>query len=124
MTAKVSLSDKATTSTHEALNIVINLKHKLSTALAERKVFNFKNADYDLVFQLLSCISWCNLDKFASISDALSHVYILDIIFCVMKDVIPQIKIRTQKYPYWYDKHLISLLREKERHRRSYVKCG
>ena len=43
VTADVSLSEKATSSTHEALNIIVNLEHTLSTVSVERKVFNFFN---------------------------------------------------------------------------------
>ena len=39
-----------------------------------------------------------------------------------MKDGIPTVNINARNFPYWYDKELITLMREKERIRINYVK--
>lgn len=121
-TATTSIAEKATSSTHDALDVVVNLSNIQSTVTVDRTAYNFKKADFDVIYQLLACISWSNLDNFSSVNDALCHVY--DIIFAVMKDTIPTVKIDSKKFPYWYDKDLISLIRQKERVRNIFVKNG
>ena len=38
--------------------------------------------------------------------------YFYDIVFAIMKDCIPVQRISHNKYPYWYDRKLISLHRD------------
>ena len=71
---------------------------------------------------LLSCIFWSDWNSFHTVDDAWQHFY--DIINAVIKDSIPTFKLNGRAYPQWYSKELISLVREKEKSRRAFLKCG
>ena len=118
----VKKAEKATTSTHEALEVNLRLPCEQSTMKIERKVYNFKKADFDVVHRLLACLSWCNLLHFKTTSDALSYFY--DIILAVIADSIPTVKARSRDFPYWYDGELISLVLEKERLSQKFKRTG
>ena len=112
-TAFVRTAEKATSSTHDALEVNLRLPCEQKTTKIERKAYNFKKADFDVVHRLLACISWCNLQLFKTTDDAMGYFY--DMISAVIADSIPTVKARSREFPYWYDGELISLVLEKER---------
>ena len=120
--ASVSETTVAAHSTHKALEIIVNTKVEKTTVSSSRIAYNFKKADFNVVCQLLACISWSNLDYFPTVNAALCHV--LDILFAVIADAVPKVKISSKSFPVWYDAELISLVNEKERVHKHYVKTG
>ena len=115
-------TDKATSSTHVALEVSIDIAHKQHTTNVKRTVYNFKGADFSVVHRALACLDWSNLDKSTSVNDMLS--YFNDVIFAVIKDFIPVVHINCRKYPHWYDKGIIALITEKFKCRQQFVKSG
>ena len=111
-----------TSSTHQALEIVVPLRSRTSYTCVERTTYNFKKADFDLIFRLLACLSWSNLEYFASVNDALSYFY--DIIFAVIVHCVPTVKFNASKFPHWYNSELIAVIKEKERARKDYLASG
>ena len=119
----VSHTDNPVTSTHQALEVFVSLVCKESANVSMRPTFNFKKADFSLIFRLpvLACISWSNLDHFVTVNDALSHFY--DIFFAVIADCVPLVKYNACKFPHWYNSELIALIKEKERARKRFTNC-
>ena len=120
--ASVCETSVAAHSTHKALEIIVNTKVEKTTVTTSRIAYNFKKADFYVICQLLTYISWSNLDYFPTVNAALCHV--LDIVFAVIADAVPKVKICSKTFPVWYDAELISLVNEKERTHRQYVKTG
>ena len=118
----VSIADKACSSIHDALSLVVDVKSDHHSVHTSRTNFNFKRADWEHMIMLLSCISWSNLEHFPSVNDALAYFY--DIIHAVMLDCVPTVIINTKKFPYWYDAELITLVKEKELYHKAYIRNG
>ena len=122
VTMDISIALKACSSTHDALSVVIDVESDHHTQHITRTNYNFKRANWDMLLTLLSLISWSNLDTFSTVNDAL--VYFYDIVHAAMRDCIPTVRINSKKFPYWYDKDLITLVKEKEKYRNIFVKNG
>ncbi|MEL7308158.1 MAG: reverse transcriptase family protein, partial [Pseudomonadota bacterium] len=82
----------------------------------------FKKADFEVIRRLLAYVCWSQVLSSVSASEALSNFY--DIIFAVLSDCVPIVRIRDAKFPYWYTKELINLIKEKEVARRKFIKTG
>ena len=119
---RIDIVENATSSTHKALEITARLNVNQSITRSERVAYNFKNADWDNIFCLLSCIFWSDWRSFNSVNDAFDHFY--DVLHAVIKESIPTFKIRDKKFPSWYSKELIILVKNKERSRRKYIMNG
>lgn len=118
----VSPSENAARSNHHALDVVLHLPNDQSCVQIQRRAYNFKRANFDIVYQLLACLSWSNLHCFSTANAALGHFY--DLISAVIVDAIPTVNIRKRKYPHWYDGELISLVIEKRRIHKRYKQTG
>ena len=119
----VDVSEKATTSTHFALEAQVNIRHKPDERKVEpRVIYNFKKTDWDYVHQLLTCICWSNLLGFPNVHDATQYFY--DIIFAIMTDCVPTFNVKPSRYPTWYNHELITLIKEKARVHSKYLKRG
>lgn len=111
-----------TSSTHRALELHIDVPSKSKATFVDRMTFNFKKADFDAIHRLLACICWSALLPNNCANDALSYLY--DVIFAVINDCVPVVKLRKSKFPPWYNADLISLIKEKEHVRKLFVKSG
>ena len=114
--------DNATTSTHKALEITAKLNVKHNTAKSERVAYNYKRVDWDHILRLLACIYWTNWSCFYSTDDAFNHFY--DIVYAVIEDSIPTYKVKNGKFPSWYSKELIALVKHKVHFRRQFLSNG
>ena len=47
-----------------------------------------------------------------------------DVIDAVVKDNVPSVNIRDRKYPHWYDRDIICMIKEKYRWRKKYIDTG
>ena len=109
-----------TSSNHRALELCIDLPSKSKTSFADRMTLNFKKADYDAIHRLLACLCWSVLLPSNSANDALSFFY--DVIFAVIADCVPVVKLLKSKFHYWYNSELITRMTEKEHARKLFVK--
>ena len=55
-------------------------------------------------------------------NDALNHVY--DMLFAVMKDCVPMQRINHKHYPYWFDREIITVIKQKHKAHREYIRRG
>ena len=120
--ASVQFAANPVSSTHQALKVHVALHCKLQVPGVQRTTYNFKKAEFDVIRRLLACVCWSQLLSSVSVNEALSNFY--DILFAVLSDCVPIVKIKDSKFPYWYSKELISLIKEKERARKRFVKTG
>ena len=118
----ICIADKACSSIHNALSLAVNIKSEHHFVQTSRTTFNFQRADWEHMIMLLSLISWNNLAHFPTVNDALSHFY--DIIYAVIIDCVPMVTINTKKFPFWYDRELITMVKEKEKYRKMYINNG
>ena len=123
LVTQVQLSEKATTSTHRALEVSVEVDdYSIPTNDKQRVVYNYKKADFCTIIQVLSYISWGGLSYFKNIDDAFGYFY--DMLYATITDHVPTVKIRQNKFPHWYDHEIITMINEKERIRRRYIKKG
>ena len=119
----VDIAEKANTSTHDALETCISLNADIkSPPTTHRTVYNYKKADWNAILCALSCICWSSLFMNASVDEAFSLFY--DLLFATIKDYIPLVKTKGFKFPSWYTGELISLIRDKEKYHKDFIKNG
>ena len=111
-----------TSSTHQALDISLNLPRKSKTTPVQRTAYNFKKADFASIHRLLACICWSVILPSQCANEALSCFY--DIIFAVIADCVPVKRYNASKFPHWYSVGLIALIKEKEQARRAFLRNG
>ena len=119
---QVQVVENATSSTHNALEITLPLKINIREEKVSRQSYNFKKADWDHLFQLLSCVMWCDWSSFSSTDDAFNYFY--DILYAAIQESIPTFKSGTKKFPFWFDKTLRDHIKLKERCHKSYLRTG
>ena len=118
----VEHATKATESTHVAFQVYINTECTHKTVNVSRTVYNFKRADFTEINNKLQCMHLGGLHLFHDVNESLSHVY--DILFSVMKDCVPTQRINHKHYPYWFDRETITLIKQKHKVHRDYVRGG
>ncbi|KAL0852460.1 hypothetical protein ABMA28_000634 [Loxostege sticticalis] len=90
----------------------------LTLSSREEPRYKFYKGDYCKIIEELKVISWH--DVFKQCSDVDSMVQLLyDKINNIIRKHIPKSKNSTRKYPCWYSRDLISLLREKNKYQRT-----
>ena len=119
--AQCHITDTATTSTHRAIDVSLAIPHVGAPAPTPRVVYSYKKADFNNIIQALSCIWWCTY-SFSSVDQAFNNFY--DVLYAVINDNVPRINIRVQKYPMWYTRDLISLIKQKYKWRKKFIQCG
>ena len=112
----------ATTSTHQGLEVTFPLKVELKQEKKQREAYNFRSADWDHIFRLLSCIMWSDWSAFSSVDAAFEYFY--DVLYAVIKEGIPTYKVKTKRFPSWYDAELRTLVKLKDRARTSFIRTG
>ena len=118
----VTYTEKATSTTHSALHVVVDVLAEHHTAQINREVYNFKRADWREINTLLNYVDWSCLHDFTTVDEAVTYFY--DIVFATMKDCIPVQRISYKRYPYWFDPQLISLIKSKTKFHREYIKTN
>ena len=120
--AQCHITDNATTSTHRAIDVSLAIPHVCPPAPTPRVVYSYRKADFNNIIQALSCIWWCTYRGFSTVDQAFNNFY--DVMYAVIDDNVPRVNIRVQKYPTWYTSDLISLIKEKYKWRKKYIKSG
>ena len=118
----VTYTEKATSTTHSALHVVVDILAEHHTAQINREVYNFKRADWREINTLLNYVDWSCLHDFTTVDEAVTYFY--DIVFAIMKDCIPVQRISYKRYPYWFDPQLISLIKSKAKFHREYIRTN
>ena len=117
----ISAATKSNTSTHEPLEVTIDINYTPPVNKQKRSVYNYKKADFPTILHILSLMYWGNFDNF-SVHEAFSHFY--DILYAVLKDNVPVIDIKPNDYPIWYSHELIRLIKSRDKVREKFVKHG
>ena len=122
MQATCSLTANATSSTHKAIDVSIDVACTTSPTPTPRKVYSYKKADFNAIIQALSCIWWCGSTCLSTVDEAFDEFY--DVLHAVIRDNVPQVNIKVHKYPSWYNHELITLIKQKFKWRKKFVKGG
>ena len=112
----------ATSSTHTALEVTVPVKINIRQAKCKGEIRNYKKADWDHVFRLLSCLMWSNWNFFTSVDAAYEYFY--DILHAVICESVPTYKASAKQFPPWYTKSLRDLIKYKDRCHKSYLRTG
>lgn len=109
---------------HPALAIEIKLlkMHPLQFRMNNLNSYNFKKANFPLLYNLLQSIDWGFLDQIFDVDNACSAFY--DTLHSVFAVSIPKAKPVMSKriYPPWFDRELIKTLLNKNKAARLYRK--
>ena len=119
---QVDLIDNATSSTHQALEVNIRLNAVVNARVPNRIVYDYKKADWNHIFCLLSCIHWSDWSSFTSVDEAFQYFY--DILHAIIEEGIPTFNLKNKKFPRWSNKKVISLVKQKERKRDEFLRSG
>ncbi|CAH0727173.1 unnamed protein product, partial [Brenthis ino] len=109
---------------HPPIEITISLPKIKSLKCKPFLQRNFFKADYNQINERLSSIDWHDqLNKCSSVDDSVAKFY--SIIGKIIEENVPKYNCnRNSKYPRWYSKNLIKLLKEKEKHRKLFKIFG
>ena len=119
---KIDLVEKATSSTHYALDITVKLNAVPVDVPPNRIVHNYRKADWTHIYTLLSYIFWSDFASFPSVNAAYEHFY--DVLNAVIKECVPTFNVSGNKFPHWYSKDLIATIKHKEKQRCIFLKSG
>lgn len=122
LSVSVDYSVNPVSSTHRSLEVFVTFPCKSNAHVVQCSTYNFKKADFGEIRRLLSLVCWSQLISYVDVNVALSNFY--DIIFAILTDCVPLVKFKYSKFPCWYSKELISVIKEKERVRKLFVKTG
>ena len=118
----VHKSSKATTSTHGAIEFDVKIAMPKREKKSVRNVYNYKKANFNVIIQLLTLVFWGDFNSFQTVNEAFTSFY--DILFSVIKDNVPLVKVKVRSYPHWYDHDLIKMIKQKDKARRAFIKAG
>lgn len=93
---------------------------KESTLLGQNHIYNFKKADFLSLYKDISSISWRELENIDNVNLAVDYFY--NKLYSVFDLHVPKAKSVSSKYPTWFNRSLILLIKKKERLRRMYNK--
>nr|CAI5848084.1 unnamed protein product [Callosobruchus analis] len=74
--------------------------------------YNFRKANFQLLYEMIMNINWANLESMTNVELACELLY--SEIYKILDYCVPKVKrIYTHKYPPWYSRHLIQILKQK-----------
>lgn len=108
---------------HPAL--IINLDFKVHVPLKPKQsnMYNFKSADYKLINSKLSSIDWKQCLNKCSEVDLMTDVF-YESLWKIIKEHVPKRKRLNHKYPPWYSRALVGVLKDKEKLRVRFKRHG
>lgn len=99
---------------HPPLQIDILCSQQKLLNQNHKTVFKFHNADYGLIIDRLNSYDWTHeLDTSKSLEENTEKFY--NIINNIITELVPKKQLNKNKYPIWYSKNLIRILKEKEK---------
>lgn len=109
---------------HPALEFSVSLHTKAIKPCNPNKdyFYNFSKANFLSLYELIRDSDWSNLDNFEDPDLWTEHFYHL--INTALDASVPKTLRRKRKYPVWYSKDIISLIKVKDRNRKKYQKTG
>lgn len=82
--------------------------------------YNFKKADFLLMYNSLRDRDWKELESIFDVNEAVQYFY--SELYQIFNYSVPLTQVRKSKYPQWFDCSLIFMIKRKERLRRKYNK--
>lgn len=73
--------------------------------------FNFKKADFQLMYRLFESQSWAVLDGITDVNMAIDSFY--DILYNIFQQSVPKSTQIGKKYPVWFNREIIKLIKQK-----------
>nr|CAI5827432.1 unnamed protein product [Callosobruchus analis] len=74
--------------------------------------YNFRKANFQLLYEMIMNVNWANLESMTNVELACEFLY--SEIYKILDYCVPKVKrIYTHKYPPWYSRHLIQILKQK-----------
>ena len=84
---KTHVVQNATSSTHCAMEVSVPLKIHVKNTQPKASGYDYRKADWDHVYRLLSCLSWFDWNCFTNVDEAFNHFY--DILHAVISESVP-----------------------------------
>ncbi|XP_063913303.1 uncharacterized protein LOC135129962 [Zophobas morio] len=106
---------------HPALNINIGLKHQSYVNFpisSESKIYNFKRANFSLLYIDMLNLNWNSLYQIREANDACGYFY--EQLYSILDRHVPLVKSKKYKYPNWYSEELRGMLKLKRKLFRKY----
>lgn len=103
---------------HPTLHITLHTSTHLMKQAFSFKTYNFKKANYEHICEELNQVNWHFLNNLP-INQAVSNFYA--ILNDLIEKFVPKMK-QNNKFPHWYSRDLIQMLKEKNRARRKLKK--
>ncbi|VEN45057.1 unnamed protein product [Callosobruchus maculatus] len=74
--------------------------------------YNFRKANFQLLYEMIMNVNWANLEIMTNVDSACELLY--SEIYKILDYCVPKVKrIYTHKYPSWFSRHLIQILKQK-----------
>nr|CAI5839234.1 unnamed protein product [Callosobruchus analis] len=74
--------------------------------------YNFRKANFQLLYEMIMNVNWANLESMTNVELACELLY--SEIYKILDYCVPKVKrIYTHKYPPWYSRHLIKILKQR-----------
>ncbi|KAG6460286.1 hypothetical protein O3G_MSEX011890 [Manduca sexta] len=104
---------------HPPLNIEVTTKEPSYAVSKQFATHNFRKADYSLVNNKLSVVDWYSeLSSVGDVNIAVSKFY--SILHSIIEATVPKTKPRNFKYPSWFTRNLICLIKERDKIRKKF----
>lgn len=104
-------------------SIVAKFEGKLETKEVKRVTeltYNFKKADFLSMYNLFLNTDWSFLNNIKSVDELVDSFY--ERIYEVLDYCVSQHSLKSSKYPVWYNRSIIKLIKEKEWYRKQIMK--
>lgn len=106
---------------HPALDITFRMTDNMPLVQSKVKQLNFYLCNYDAVNEELSKIDW--FDRWSSITNINEMLFnFYDIVMSIIKKYTPITKPRDERYPVWYSRALLKVIKEKAKYHKLYKK--
>lgn len=107
---------------HPALTLSIEFKfYKQYVEEIPNYVYNFKNANFLLLYNLLRETNWKVIENISNVNDAVKIFY--NNLYDSFNATVPKKVFKKSNYPCWFNSEIIKMLKLKEYHRKRMKRC-
>lgn len=108
---------------HPSLNICVEIELKVRRcSFNTAQHYNFKKANFLLLYNLLHNINWNQLYAINDVNKAFEKFY--KILYDVFEQCVPKVLSKKRKFPFWFTREIILDIKAKERNLATYKKTG
>lgn len=109
---------------HPALDINIKVKTPFSNFKTNinTKVYNFRKADFPSLYNALLETNWDPIVEYNDANTSVENLY--QVLNTIFDKYIPLYKNYSHKYPAWFDREIITMVKLKAKHRMKFKKFG